>query len=276
MRTNTLYILGAALGASMLLASCDNIDEQDRLIPIEREHSDKVVLVEEFTGARCVNCPTGAAKIHDMLEVNGDNMIAVSLYPSQLAELTTPWNVDLRTPEATEYYSAYNGTKIGLPCGMFDRTQYNGAFLLTDVNSWPSAFSAMHSEQAVAVVNMTTDYDSATRTLTANYDVEYTDPVMTEVSFQLWVVENGIVSRQSTLTGIDRAYVNNHVLRGAINGTWGDSLGATHAPGSHSQGSASITLKDNWVAENVQVVGFLYRASDRHVLQAHIVKSITE
>ncbi len=47
----------------MGFTACDNIDEDDRFIPVERPHSEKTVLIEEFTGARCVNCPDGAAVV---------------------------------------------------------------------------------------------------------------------------------------------------------------------------------------------------------------------
>lgn len=269
-----LYIAGVCL--SLLAASCDNIDEQDRLIPVERPHSDKVVLLEEFTGARCVNCPNGAEAVHAMLESDAfkGRLVAVSLYPSQMVSLTTPINVDLRTEAATDYFSAYDGPSKGLPSAMFDRTPYQGSVLQTTVASWSSVVSAMLAGTAPVTINLDADFDDSSRELTINYDVAYDEPVNEEVCMQLYVIENGIVSRQSSTTGTLQNYVNNHVLRTAANGTWGESLGANHLPTTHSLGNATVTLDAGWKAENIQVVGFVYRASDRTVLQAHLLESI--
>ncbi len=277
MRKHLIYMAGASL---MMLSctSCDNIDEQDRLIPIERPHSEKVVLLEEFTGATCVNCPNGASTVHSMLESEAfkGKLVAVSLYPSQMANLTTPITTDLRTPEATEYFSAYDGTSKGLPSAMMDRTPYKGSVLQLLPPTWSGVVSEMLKEQSPVTLDLTSTYDASSRNLTVSYTVDYNDPVQEEVYMQLWVVENGILSIQASTTGLIYDYENNHVLRAAINGTWGESLGASHIPGSQSAGMASITLKQDWVPENVQVVGFAYRASDRRVLQAHLLSSITE
>ena len=108
------------------------------------------------------------------------------------------------------------------------------------------------------------------------YKISFVDLVAEEVCMQLWLIENGIVSFQYSTTGLIPDYENNHVLRAAINGTWGESLGVGHTPNQIAEGSSSITLKSDWKAENVQVVGFVYRASDRRVLQAHLLKSIID
>lgn len=271
---HTYKYIPCALGALLALTSCDNIDEQDRLIPVERPHSEKVVLIEEFTGARCVNCPNGAAEIHGMLEAYGDNLVAVSLYPSQLANLTTPLTTDLRTEAASEYFSAYNGTSLGLPAAMIDRTPVGGQVLQVVVGTWSTAVESALLEVPPVSISVTGDYDASSRNLAVTYNVEYTDPVQDEVYIQLYLVENDIESMQMSTTGLQLHYMNQHVLRTPINGTWGTSLGANHLPESTSTGAASVTLNSAWKAENCQIVAYVYRASDRRVLQAHLLKSI--
>lgn len=269
----------ASLALAMLGATaCDDIKEEDRLIPVEREHSDKVVLIEEFTGAMCVNCPTGAAAVHSMLESEAfkGKIIAVSLYPSQMPDLTTPFDVDLRTEAATEYFSAYNGTSIGLPSAMFDRTAYKGSVLITKPATWSGVVTEMLKAQAPVSIELEKNYDAATRKLTVDYKVEYIDPLIDETCMQLYLTENKIISFQLSLAGPILDYENNHVLRAPINGIWGETLGTANTPGTVKTGSASITLDDDWKAENVQVVGFVYRAAGRQVLQAHQLNSIID
>lgn len=261
---------------ALALSACDNIDEGERLIPVERPHSSKVVLLEEFTGARCVNCPTGAEAVHSMLESEAfkGRLVAVSLYPSQMANLTTPIDVDLRTEAASEYFSAYNGPSVGMPCAMFDRKPYSGNVLQRTPATWSSVVTEMLLNTSPVTITLSSEFDAQTRELKICYDVGYDDPVADEVCMQLYVLENGIISRQASLTGTLSNYENNHVLRTPANGIWGENIGAGHLPGTHSAGIASVTLDAGWKAENIQVAGFVYKAADRSVLQAALLESI--
>ncbi|MBQ5723465.1 MAG: hypothetical protein IIV64_04635, partial [Muribaculaceae bacterium] len=58
--------LFSAVAASMAFVSCDNIPEEDRYIEVEVNKSEKVVLLEDYTGMQCVNCPDAAAIIDNI------------------------------------------------------------------------------------------------------------------------------------------------------------------------------------------------------------------
>ena len=52
--------------AAAALTSCDNVAEDDRssnFLPIE---ADRAVLIEDFTGQNCLNCPVAHEKIEEM------------------------------------------------------------------------------------------------------------------------------------------------------------------------------------------------------------------
>jgi hypothetical protein len=61
----------------LLFAACDHIDENDRLIYVEPESVKRCVLLEDFTGQKCVNCPRGTEVIEQLQETYPDNVIAV-------------------------------------------------------------------------------------------------------------------------------------------------------------------------------------------------------
>lgn len=272
-----LSISAAAL--ALAFTACDNVDEKDRFIPLEFQETEKVVLVEEFTGSRCSNCPNGAEVVAGMHEHYGDNFIAVSLYPEQLADLTRPINVDLRTKVASDIFSAYNQENI-LPAAMFNRTKVDSKVLQTSTSVWSTVvynlFNDPEDKYAPCDIDLESQYDPSSRELTVNYLTEFKHAVDQSVSFQVYILENGIISRQTGPNGMLPRYVNNHVLRTALNGTWGKDFGGAHAPGSSIEGSCSVTLPADWVAENIQVVGFLCNTGgDRTVLHAAQIKSIT-
>ena len=68
------------------LTACDNVDEGERFEgPLDLEEvlakSEKNVLIEDFTGQRCTNCPNAAQKIHEFQEQYGkDRVIAVAIH----------------------------------------------------------------------------------------------------------------------------------------------------------------------------------------------------
>lgn len=269
---NFLKITGAVATLMLGLTACENVDEADRLIEVEHKQSDKVILVEEFTGAKCVNCPRGAETVAALHEAYGDQIVAVSLYPEQLASLTMPFDdeYDLRTSVATELFSSYDGTKFGLPCAMFDRTAVGNSVLNNNTQTWGADFlSLLNSTASPLNITLTPTYDEATRTLKIDYNLDFIQGVPQALTMQLYIIENGIITWQVTPNGLDRNYVNNHVLRTALYGTWGTEIGSGFAPGTQHNGSATTTLDANWDAANCQVVGFV-SGEGRRVLQTAI------
>ena len=63
-------IIYTALVAFGLIA-CDNIAEEDRLIYEPLPEVNRSVLIEDFTGQRCVNCPTAADEIQKLQKEYG-------------------------------------------------------------------------------------------------------------------------------------------------------------------------------------------------------------
>jgi hypothetical protein len=57
-------------------------EENRRVIVPFVPEGDKVVLLEEFTGKGCTNCPKGSREIENLLTIFPDNLIAVSIHAS--------------------------------------------------------------------------------------------------------------------------------------------------------------------------------------------------
>ena len=87
-----------------------------------------------------------------------------------------------------------------------------------------------------------------------------------DLALTLLVGENGVRSRQltvSTTTGrtmVNQNYTHNHVLRDFITGTQGDKLAVSDLT---YTAHYDYTLPDNVNDENVEVVAFITKASDR-------------
>ena len=52
----------------LFLTACSHIDEDDRLIYVKPAEVSRRVLLEDFTGQRCVNCPKANDEIKALQE----------------------------------------------------------------------------------------------------------------------------------------------------------------------------------------------------------------
>ncbi len=260
--TSLKYLLFAlpALG----FTACDNIDADDRFIETEPVIPGRTVLLEDFTGQNCRNCPDAHKEIELIKEQHGDNVIAVSVHAGGFGISVNSTNfetdyVGLMQPEGDEYDSRYN-TLQTWPAGTVNR----GSTLNSD--SWATAVrNALSTEAEIAIdIEAAPSADKST--------IEITSTLRPSANlkgrYQLWMTEDNIVARQRDGSKLIRDYVHNHVFRGAINGTWGEEM--TLTSGVHSTLSHSVAVRNNekerWDVNNLTVVAFFY--DETGVLQA--------
>ena len=101
------YILTAL--ATLAFVACSHIDEADRLIYVKPAVAQRCVLLEDFTGQRCINCPMANDEIHALQEQYGaDTVIAVAIHSGPLGFHTNAKFVGLSTETGDEYYNHWN------------------------------------------------------------------------------------------------------------------------------------------------------------------------
>ena len=91
-----------------LFVACDHIAEGDELIRVKQQPAQRVVLLEDFTGQRCINCPLGSEVIEQLQEVYGDTVVAVGIHGGPLGFKGNAKNVGLATDLGDEYYNHWN------------------------------------------------------------------------------------------------------------------------------------------------------------------------
>lgn len=252
------------------MASCDVIEEDQRYIKEEAaDMGERVqrVLAEEFTGRMCVNCPDGAAVIHNIQEAFADRVVVIGIHAGMFA---TPVGIfadmDLRTPAGDAYNTAF--PYEGNPAAMFNRSMNNGAIVSTNKDVWLTIADNELSKEPVCELIPTCSYDAATRTVKITTEVYAWKNMPADLKLQVQLTEDGLVGAQATSTGVDRNYVHNHVLRTAVNGTWGENM-ASLLEGESKTYQHTFVLDDAWVAENCNIVVFAYENSSKYVLQCN-------
>ena len=98
MKIKNLFLGVATAAMAMAAASCSNIDEGDRLIYVKPAEVGRAILIEDFTGQRCVNCPTGTEIINGIVDTYGeDNVIAVGVHSGPLGFAGNSKTVDRKS-----------------------------------------------------------------------------------------------------------------------------------------------------------------------------------
>ena len=90
----------------------------------------KKVLIEDFTGHRCPNCPSAAAELEALENAYGDRVIGIAIHPHSNFSIPNPlsssqYTYDFRTEDADNIDDLFDMTSAGLPVGMVNRIGFN-------------------------------------------------------------------------------------------------------------------------------------------------------
>ncbi|MBD5213080.1 MAG: Omp28 family outer membrane lipoprotein [Bacteroidales bacterium] len=238
-------------GALLALASCDHVEGEDRYRPYEPEivEADKYLLIEEFTGMRCVNCPRGAETVHSITEALDGKVVAVCIHPEGHVFTEPLGGLDLTCSASTEIYNYYHPN---FPAAVFDGGRAN-----TNTARWSGVAVQAFQQPTPLNISVANTYDASSRKVKAHYTVTFLEDYVGELCVTAYLTEDNIIGEQESLNGVHFSdYSHNHVLRGALSGVWGDKIGDAFVAGQRIEGDYEYTLKEGWVADNCNVVVF--------------------
>lgn len=232
-----------------MFAACDHISEAERLIYEKPEPAKRVVLLEDFTGQRCSNCPTATGVIEQLQETYGDALVAVGLHGGPLAFAGNAKVVGLKTDAGDEYYKHWKMDHQ--PVGLINR---HGP---VDYPEWAAAVKEELAKPAPLHLNGTAVL--ADNTISIQVNAEGTDGTITG-KLQVWLLEDGIKTLQFMPDGpANQEYIHNHVFRAAVNGMWGEDFSVEE--GKTVERIMTQALESNWNKEQLSIVVFVYNDS---------------
>lgn len=213
-----LLLAGIVTIGGMLMTSCDEVGENDRYILTEAVSGERSILLEDFTGQNCVNCPEAHEVIEQLQEQYGaDKVIAVSIHSGVFGISVSKTNFDknvvgLMTDEGNKICNKYNINSF--PMGVIDM----GNPMVHSL--WPSAVRTALQKESEVGIDMKVSYvadpkDSPTAGYFGKIEVsaDINSNADKAVNVQFWVIEDGIVAIQRTLTSVITDYVHNNVFR---------------------------------------------------------------
>lgn len=250
-----IFLMWAALG---LMVACDEVSVNDRLIYVEPPQVSRAVLIEDYTGQYCVNCPRATEEIERLIEQYGDSIvIAVAIHSGPFGK-----SKGEPSPLYTEVGDMYFNTwgMSAQPIGLIDRLFGSTPFSYTD---WAGGVNYEVAIDPPVSFLTDIDYDSETRDAAIEVQTIGLDSALVSGKLQVWLVEDSIDSFQLMPDGSREEHYNHmHVFRASVNDPWGDALSVSH--GQVAVKNYELKLDPAWVPEHCSVVTFLYDDSGVH------------
>lgn len=246
-------LLYTLVGVLLLFTSCDDIAEEDRLIYVPPVKATRSVLVEEFSGQLCVNCPAGASVLEGLQEQFGaDTVIVVSFHVDRSVNTGIPadWN-NLTTTEGSSLFDSYKCNS--LPAAVFDRK----SGVVDGYPLWASYASAVLTLPTSLLLSIETEYGKADNSLDIKVTAQLAEDATSNLNGKLhvWLTEDSVVAEQLLPSTTDRAHVFHNIFRKSVNEMQGDDI-------SVSQSDVTVqkfhtTLDSSWRADKMCVVAFV-------------------
>ncbi len=281
-----IFIMVAALaGLAFLLNQCDKIEEpyyetitnEDVTVvfpDLDPSTVYRKVLIEEFTGHRCTNCPAGHQILDQLHQQYGDTLVAMGIHYGSLAKpLGSLFSYDFRTEAGNNIGADYGIDAI--PSAIVNMVYEQGGW---PRDKWANVIRSVDRSQVFAAIQLINEYDSDSKNIKANAKVTLLKEYPNPLQLVFYLVEDGIVKPQKDGNQDIEDYVHNHVLRAAINGTYGmilnDGVPLTAGESATLASSIDATGTD-WNLQNCYVVAVLFNPTAREVIQVEKVDVIS-
>ena len=229
----------------------------------------KQVLIEEFTGIQCVNCPAGTQAIEDLAGVYGERLVVVSIHTGFFADPYPESSYDFRTTDGDQLAQLL-GSPLGYPTAVINRKKFFGESLLQlGRNKWAGHIATELASPRAARLDILSTFDPVTREISASVAVFFDENPQTPFKLSLFVTEDEIVDLQKTPDGIDPVYQHRHVFRDAVSPYNGIDIPIATLENKTFCTQLKTTLSPDWNPGKIYLVAVLSRVgTDIEVVQA--------
>lgn len=221
------------------------------------------ILVEEFTGANCPNCPKGTDQIKNLAALYCENLIPMSIHAGGFAVKITNSKYDFVVPAGRDLLNLLTPPE-GYPTAVIDRKKFpNETGLQLFLPSWAGYIQSESSILPKIQIELTKKYDASTRGGTITAQLTPLEDINFPLKITFAILENKIIDPQkdNRVSGghVDN-YEHNHVLRAILTSSDGDPLGAQFTKDQNLDVTRTfqIPAQDGWWNdENIEIIAFV-------------------
>lgn len=264
---------------AVIFSSCDKVKNPYGVKTTVVTPSGKVrkVLLEDYTGHLCPNCPAAAQTAQTIKGIYGRRLVIMSVHAGNFSVPgVTPYTYDFRTSVGDAYYNFFIPSYF--PIGMVNRMGFPVTQQWKDYSNWGTIVDSLMAKAPDADIQITNTYTTSSRLLNTIVSCKFLN-LLTSGTYKLVVLltEDSIQNAQKDKNLIppdNLTYYHRDVLRDVITTTaWGDSIATGPiAAGDSIVKTYQYTLPATFkgmapVASQCYLVAYVYNASTYQIIQ---------
>lgn len=231
----------------------------------------KVVVLEEFTGVRCINCAPGHTEAKTIKDANPGRVVTLAMHSAFLDE-PYPFSFHELTSTDAEAIASYIGPVGSKPTASVDRKLFTGEVSkILDKNKWTTKVNEQLALTSPVNINLTSDFRASDTTTLVTFTAHFTQAVSEPLKFTIMLLENDIVTAQLLPTNtVDSNYIHEDVMRDITTDVEGTSLGTVAiTPGRVFIKQYRLKINHEWDADKMHLVAFIHKTGTSYeILQA--------
>lgn len=216
------------------------------------------ILLEEFTGHTCPNCPLGTKELLRLDSIYKEQLIPISIHAGGFA---VPQNnpdgsfaTDHRVPEILEEKFIQKMSIQAFPTGLVQRSGNVELYI-----SWEQTINGIKDDAPKAAVQIRNLYNSNLGIIRTTVDYEWLESLNDEYLLQVFLKEDHIVDWQINIDYNEPNYDHRHVLQKVVNKLFGVPVEEA-VLGNTGRKEYIFKADPAWDIQNTAVVAFLYKS----------------
>lgn len=200
------------------------VDFTDRNISVDSNYvfqgaipaaQNRIILLEEFTGVRCVACPTAHEIIRTIEAAHPNRIVAVGIHAGFQA-VPFSGRPDYRIPEGAAIENLLGGVQ-GYPQGAVDRLQFSQEPRInTGPGKWEGYVNQRLPQAVIINLQGQASFNPQNRTLSLTVRSHALEPINESVYLTVGLIESDIIDWQTTPNGVVEDYKHDHILRALL------------------------------------------------------------
>jgi hypothetical protein len=251
----------------------------------QNTNTERNVLLEDYTGHRCLACPGAAVIAKDIEDANPDRVFVASVHASPggitvfqelAADCGLPSNptdkycTTFYCNEGIEYGNVF-GSGFGFtgnPSGNVNRKDF-GSNVFTAASEWTTNTAALIAENDLKVnIQAECNYYASANGFYLHTETEFLEDLTGSYNMVVYLMENEVVDYQDVLGTAVPDYHHHNIFRGCIDGLpWGRSISSDQLSGSKSYLDYSYKLPTGQTNDEFHLLIYVYDVDTYEVLQ---------
>ncbi|MDZ4664212.1 MAG: Omp28-related outer membrane protein [Bacteroidota bacterium] len=238
----------------------------------------KKTLLEDYTGHKCGNCPAAAILTENLSAQYQSSLVVIAIHAGFFAKINSEFPTSYTCAAGNDWdaTTGFGVSAIGNPNGMVNRKVYPG-FTLVHKDTWFTTVGLAQSDPFIVKMDLSSAYDKTARALNVTTKLTFLQASSNNIKLQLVLTEDSIIGSQldySQNPDHVEDYHFEHMLRTAINGSWGEvaKTAPIAALSTVTITNSNFAVDSKFNDKKLTLVAFVFDETTKEVLQVEKIK----